>query len=341
MIVTISGWVFIVISLLGVFQLKHVHGAELIPAAASVALYAIVAAGLLARRNWGRWLALGLSLVTWTAGALVFLYITVKFYQLFSALGGVTGRLLVTMVFLIALFSAFVWLNFKLFDHLNSDEGREDFGAPDGERYAVTKSTLVQVVWWVVGALVIDPAPGGMSRSSDEDFAAALEMLNTARRERANAPTPQPEREVKAPVTQDPRALEGEAQSQMLWLERQAQAREAEVQRRAQSAARTEARTQAHEEFMRKNRDLLERRVRDRSYTDAQFEADQDRLTREYARSNDSASGASASASRAPASSADSTSTKILRCREASGSIQFTQGYCPAGTTLVASPPTD
>lgn len=336
MIVTISGWVFIVIALLGIFQLKHVHGAELVAAAASVALYAVVAAGLLARRNWGRWLALGLSLVTWTAGSLGFLYVTVKFYRLFSALGGVTGRLLVTVAVMIALFSAFVWLNFKLFDHLNSDQGREDFRTPANESYAVTKSTLVQVVWWVVGALLVNPVPAGMGRSSEEDLSAFLDALKEARRERASAATRQPEPDAAASVTQYPYGPDQKAQAEVRLLERQAQALQAQEQRRARDAVRKEAR----EEHMRKSRALLERRVRDRSYTDAQFEADQERLTREYARAVDSASGAIASASRPPDDSSD-TSTKILRCRDASGSIQFTQGYCPAGTTLVESPPAD
>jgi hypothetical protein len=336
MIVTISGWVFIVIALLGIFQLKHVRGAELVAAAASVALYAVVAAGLLSRRNWGRWLALGLSLFTWTAGSLFFLYFTLKFYQLFSALGGVTERLLAAMVVLVALFGSFVWLNFRLFDHLNSEEGREEFSAPHGERNAVVKSTLVQVVWWIVGALVIDPMPGGRGQSSNEDFAAALELMDEARRERTNSAARQTEPEVSVPVTQDSDAPDPEALAEARRLERLAQAREAQEQRRAQN----EARKEAHEEFMRKNRELFERRVRDRSYTDAQFDADRDRLTREYARSYDSA-GPGATASRPPESSADSPSTKILRCRDASGSIQFTQSYCPAGTTLVESPPAD
>ena len=332
MIVTISGWVFIVIALLGIFQLKHVHGAELIAAAASIMLYAVVAAGLLSRRNWGRWLALGLSLVTWTAGSLLFLYFTVKFYRLFSALGGVTERLLAVMVVLSAFFGAIVWLNFKLFDHLNSDEGREEFGAPADERYAVTKSTLVQVVWWVVSALVFDPAPHGRSRPSNEDTSAMLEAVKEARREGPR----QPEPEVSASVTQDPFAPGPEAQADARRLERQAQSLEAPELRRAQNAARREA----QEEHMRNTRALLERRVRDRSYTDAQFDADNDRLTREYARALDSASGATAPATRT-SDSRDETPRKILRCRDASGSIQFTQGYCPAGTTLVESPPAD
>jgi hypothetical protein len=337
MIVTISGWVFIVIALLGIFQLKHVHSAQLIAAAASLVLYAVVAAGLLSRRNWGRWLALGLSLVTWTAGSLFFLYITVTFYRLFSALGGVTEpRLAVIMLVLVAFFAAVVWLNFKLFDHLNSDEGREEFGAPSDERYAVTKSTLVQVVWWVVGALVFDPAPHAGGRLSEEDISAVLKAAKEATRERASAGSRQPEPEVSASLTHDPFAPDPEAQADARRLERQAQSLEAPELRRDQNAARRDA----QKEHMRKTRALLERRVRDRSYTDAQFDADNDRLTREYARALDSASGATAPATRA-SDSRDETPTKILRCRDASGSIQFTQGYCPAGTTLVESPPAD
>jgi hypothetical protein len=55
-------------------------------------------------------------------------------------------------------------------------------------------------------------------------------------------------------------------------------------------------------------------------------------------RMRDSGGGSSSSTS---SSSANASNGKILKCRDASGSVQFTQGYCPSGTTLVEPPPSE
>lgn len=56
------------------------------------------------------------------------------------------------LVFLTAaLCAAFIRLNFGLFHHLASGEGREEFDTPESERHAVAWSSGVYVAWCVVG----------------------------------------------------------------------------------------------------------------------------------------------------------------------------------------------
>src|SRR5687768_18354332 len=106
--------------------------------------------GMLLRRNWARWLVLGMSFVAWTLGSVALIWTSTKLLWAYLLSKGVPIVLFAIGVFFCALFAAFIWLSFRLYEHLNSDEGREEFKTADTEKHAVAKSTAVHIVWWVI-----------------------------------------------------------------------------------------------------------------------------------------------------------------------------------------------
>lgn len=364
MIVTFSGWLYIVFSILAVFGLKSVHGAsEKLAALASIAFLLVVGVGLLRRLNWARWLTLGVSLMTWTLGSLVFLWQIVQILRL-SALFRTSfgfGMWVVTVV-VVALVSAYIWLNFKLFEHLNSDDGRLEFDAPETETHAVAKSAALQIAWGLLSTLLFEPGLLGIGRSSNTDLAATLEAFERLKSERAmpsretvNASAERARNAERAREAERRQANESalrEAEQVELAEAREQQAATDSIRRvveqeetRGRQRVAMANRVKAQEDFQRKIRELFERRVRDRSYTDTQFEADRQALQRELERSSATSAGTSPStysdSSRRSSSASDRPSSAILKCRDASGALSFTQGYCPAGSIPVESPPTD
>jgi len=354
-IVTVSGWLYIALSLLALFGLKSAHGiAEKLTMLTSIAFLLVVGVGLLMRRNWARWLSLGVTLLTWTLGSLAFLWHVIQFIRLFALFQRSGGIVVMTIVLIIAaLCCAYLWLNFRLFEHLNSDEGRLEFDTPETETHAVAKSTALQIAWAALGMLLVEPGVFGLGRSSNADFAATLESFERLKSERAT-----PSREAVTASAElarqaERRRLANETELRQAEQAELAAAREqqaaAESMRRAveQEEARGRERlananrARAQEEFRRKTRELFERRVRDRSYTDAQFEADRQALQRELERSWEIPAGTPPGTYSDASRSGEGPSSVILKCRDASGAISFTQGYCPAGTTLVESPPVE
>ena len=375
-IVTINGWLLIAVSVLAVFQKARVHATdEKIVALLTLVLCVSVAIGLLLRRNWGRWMALGISLITWTCGSIaVFLAFGYGVLELLGSSRDMFGRerssgdtflLFMMMLIFFAILAVVIWLNFRLFEHLNSEAGREEFDAPEHEKHPVAKSTAVYVAWLALGAIIVEPGLVGAGRSSPADYAEELEQLRRMHEERAR-PSPSErddagasKREARqrqqqadrnaalvaqrdAAVAEEQAALVAQRDAALASARAEQAAAEsmrrklAENEARERQRAASSARVNAQEEYRRKLRELFERRVRDRSYTDAQFEADKERLTREFARANAYPQDASQEIR-----SGEKPSSVILKCRDSSGSISFTQGYCPAGTTLVESPPAD
>ena len=129
MIVTVSGWLYIVFAIFALTGFKSLYGAaEKLGALASIIFLVAVGVGLLTRRNWARWLSLGISLLTWTLGSLAFCWQVVQFFRLFALFRNSVSRGMIAIALVVfALCCAYIWLNFKLFDRLNSDEGRLEF----------------------------------------------------------------------------------------------------------------------------------------------------------------------------------------------------------------------
>jgi len=358
-IVTVSGWLYIVFSLLALVGFKTLHGAsEKLAALASITFLFVVGVGLLRRLNWARWLTLGMSLLTWTLGSLVFFWQIVWFFRVSALFRHSFGPAMwVVFLIVVALCCAYIWLNFRLFEHLNSDDGRLEFDAPETETHAVAKSTALQIAWGLLSTLLLEPGLFGIGRSSNTDYAATIEALKRLESERSV-----PSRETVNASVERARDVERRRQANESALR---EAEQAELAAAREQQAATESmhrvveqeedrgrqrvavanRTRAQEDFQRKIRELVDRRVRDRSYTDTQFETDRQALQRELERSWDTSAGTSpvaySESSRQPSSASERTSSAILKCRDASGAVSFTQGYCPAGTTLVESPPTN
>ena len=140
--ITFSGWLFIVFALLSFTQLGVLNsGLERQFGLASTAMLLAMGIGLLLRRNWARWLALGLTLLTWTLGSLALLWGVVTLLKVSFGSARVPLSVYVGGMFVVVLLGAYIWLNVRLFERLTSDEGRKEFRTPFTERYAVVKST--------------------------------------------------------------------------------------------------------------------------------------------------------------------------------------------------------
>lgn len=287
MIVTASGWIFIVISILSFFQLRRAApAAEQVVAFAGILLYIAVGVGLLLRRNWARWLALGISLLSWTVGTLFSLYVIAKIFGLRSHAS--LGRFLLAIVLVTAILGALIWLFYRLFEYLTSEDGRFEFDTPDEETHAVAKSTAFQVAWFA-GAVIILYV--GMGRRANPDYLEVLEELS--RSEAGRAP-----RETRS--NSQPQFEAGQSPEDLA------------------EAARLERAERTRQLIEESERRMSERRDASQSQANAFRES-----------------------SRPQADTETQKPTGILKCRDASGSISFTQNYCPAGTTLVETPRPD
>jgi len=170
LIVNIAGWLYIVqagLTLLSMAGLPlYMRGGQFGTLIVSVVLGAI-GVGLLRRLSWARWIALGTSFIGWTFGALMLLALLglivvamVGVNELSSAVAGGVGVMIALAVsfFLVALVFGIV-LNFKLFMHLISDVGKEEFSAPDGSTALTVFAS--SAVWLCIVCLSVVPSSGG------------------------------------------------------------------------------------------------------------------------------------------------------------------------------------
>jgi len=113
-----------------------------------------IGVGLLRRRNWARWLAIGPSLLTWTLGPLLLVWI---FFHAYRSSGGF-HRVPIGYGVFFAIAAAFciwvLWLSYRLFKHLISSEGRGQFRTPESERNVVVKSTAAYIAYLVIVGLL-------------------------------------------------------------------------------------------------------------------------------------------------------------------------------------------
>ena len=321
MIVNIAGWLYLIYGVLGLGSLSlgpfsfAMSKANLMTLAGSV-LYGLIGYGLLKRDSRARWWALGSSLISWVVGGLI---IVIGFLGLvFLAVEGKTGP--ATMlgilfsggaailgVFLIAVFVAIfvavTIVHYKLFWYLCSHEGCAEFGAPHGSAVTVLASAGA---WIAVALAQVWVASSGMT--------SLLLQQALSRDERQ----------------QEDGAREYARQQTRAALEREAERKHAAVLEEARLA---QEQAQSDEQ--------------QRAVTPETYENPPEAHENTSASAQESAETAPAD-SEAPApvfgeaaearEDSGPKPNKILKCRDKSGAVSYTQGYCPPGTTLVDTP---
>jgi len=133
--------------------------------------------------NWGRWLALGTSFIGFTLGALMLLcFIGLAVFAMTGAkallsgvaAGGVGMMIGAVFLFFFAAFVVGVVINFKLFMHLISDAGKDEFGAPESSSLATVVAS--SAVWICVVVLSIGSSSSGrlLTSAFSQGFASGM-----------------------------------------------------------------------------------------------------------------------------------------------------------------------
>ena len=298
MIVKVGAWLFIINGVIGVLSSSTgpfgMGGLDMAALLLS-GLFLAVGIGLLHQKVWARWLALGVSFLTWTIGSLLLLFIVgwalsegkLGAFLAATFMGGVAGAIVRWVLFYLLVMLVTVIIDFKLFFHLCSEEGCEEFDVPHGSIGTVALS----VVAWIL----IFYVDGAMSRGN------GLSMLAAMASQRQQQQSERTDRE-RAQMERD-----------------RAQLREYE-ESRARAARAAQLRDQQQDERVRRREELNRIRAEEAAQREAEQRA-----------SNESQTRATVQEDEKP-------STGILKCRDASGGITFTQGYCPPGTKLVEMP---
>lgn len=310
MILKVGAWYFIITGALGVLGAlgSGIDVASLLISGVFVA----VGVGLLKKLEWGRFAALGICLLGWTFGGLILLagtgyLILVDGARGFVALmfaGGLFSALAMILVFSLALWIVGIVISFKLFWYLVSEEGCAEFGVP----YGSTQAVLISTGGWIVFCVFSGMLAGGMTRqfsmgsmASHEDDAAT-------------------------------RAFERERQQEAM---RRARQERAEATQRAEQEEQLDAQ--------------LESLQAEESGSDSPEEpqdiaaepAEEPRLVVSDIPPPEAVPESAPAPADTPVSAQDQpqpSSRKILKCRDASGGITFTQGYCPPGSKQVEMP---
>lgn len=325
LIVNIAGWVYIIHAALGLWSLTagpfglRLSLVNLVALLAS-ALSGFIGYGLLKRDTRARWWALGSSLISWVIGGLVIVVgIAALIFVMFADVGsGSRGDSLdlvqmmfagatILAFFLVAVaaavFIAITVIFYKLFWYLCSREGCEEFGV----EYGASGTVLASVgAWIVVGIAEYYVTSSGMTglmlqQAMSRDSGSRQEVVTDLERDAARQQT---------------RAA----------LEREEERQRAAMLEEAQQAL---AQSQADE------------RLRADAMPESQSSAP------EY-RPPDPADDSAPPDSEAPVpvfgrvddadDEGEKKTNKILKCRDASGAVSYTQGYCPPGTTQVDTP---
>lgn len=305
MIVKIAGWLYIVNGALAALPtLARPRGFLFFGAADLVSLilaglFIAVGVGLLQRRPWGRWLALGSTFLAWTLGSL--LYLAVLAFLVFA--GGAELFFGNLFVINLILWAASIVISFMAFWYLCSEPGCTEFGVPYGSAGTVVASCAT----WV--AIAIFPVANtayarsmfeGMGRSSAAEARKAEHRRSEAERARRQEQA----RDARAAAS----LVEPEAEIES--------GLEAVQQEEADAAAPDESEGVAEPEVTTEETAMIP----------------ESPVPEPQAAPVDSADAAPPAADEPPSS------RKILKCRDASGGITFTQGYCPSGSKQVAMP---
>jgi hypothetical protein len=321
LIVNIAGWVYIIHAALGLLSLTvgsfgpRLTLVNLVALLAS-ALSALIGFGLLKRDPRARWWALGSSLLGWVLGGLLIVIgIAALLFAMFAGSGAGGGSIDLVKVlfsgfallasFLVALgaaiFIALTVISYKLFWYLCSREGCAEFGVG----YGSAGTVLASVGAWIAVAFVqYYVSSTGVSslllqQAMSRDSGRGEQSVADVRREAARQQTREAmERE------------EGRQRAAML-----EEAREALAQSQADERLRGET--------------LPETQSPVAAYAPEDDESappDSEAPVPDFGRTDD-----------ADEESGQKTN-KILKCRDSSGAVSYTQGYCPPGTTLVETP---
>jgi hypothetical protein len=175
LIVNVAGWLYIIqagLTLLSLAGLSYLRGGQFGTLLLALAMGAI-GAGLIKRLSWARWFALGTSFIGWTFGALILLgllgltvFAVAGANELFSA-GTARGIGMVLAVVFFFTFAALVLgivVNYKLFMHLVSDAGKQEFEAPDGSSAMTVLAS--SVAWVAIVTVTVGMTSGGRLTSA-------------------------------------------------------------------------------------------------------------------------------------------------------------------------------
>jgi hypothetical protein len=335
--VTLNSWIYMVSGVLTLFQLQGArHAGEKTAILLGMVLLVTVGFGLLVRRQWARWVAVGMSLMTWLLGSVGLALLVVLALRALTRLhnpsfGAVFGALLG-----LGIFGVILWLNKRLYEYLTSEEGRLEFQAPAGETNLTSKSSAAYLAYIVVVVLLTTP---GMKRTrvGDVDLAAIREAV--ARVEEARRAAKPPEGRTRA-VQSLPAEADATPPVEAVPDQVEAPAFRAEaVVERAnpppQVSSVAEDRSMAQREFNLEKDRLLQRKMSDPSYTSEQLSADMERAMNRLRDRYQAGATASSSYQRPPQNASrpeDKSQARILRCRDSAGSILFTQNFCPEGS---------
>jgi hypothetical protein len=306
-IVTLAGWLYIINGALVLLSLRSpLPGIALTGQFGTLVLgvgLGALGVGLLKRDKWGRWFALGPSFLGWTIGALFALGMLALLFWFFansSSFGGFAGFIGFLIVFMTVLSIVGVVINFKLYWHLVSDEGKEEFGAPESDSFV----TVVQSagVWIVASVLSMMLSGSGALLGG----AALTAMLSSGE---DKAQTGEIERHPEATARRE----EGTATREALRME-EMKRRSAEANRLYQEQLAAQAASAAAATVP--------------NYNEQPAGAAHETVTESPA----------PVAYVPPEEEKPIDMRRILKCRDSSGAVQFTQGYCPNGTKEVAVP---
>ena len=237
MIVKVAGWLYIVQAALALLSMAGLpyfgRGDQLQSLLLSLGVGAI-GVGLLKHLTWARWLALGTSFIGWTLGALLLLatiglaiFVVAGARELFSAAaaGGVAMIIGFVFLFVFAALAVGVVVNFKLFWHLISPEGKQEFAAPDGSSFATVVASCA--IWICASVLTV-----GTSSTSRLVSAALLQSLaprNESPRDSSGADRGRDEREAQLQrARRDEARLAQQRQDERIRAAREAVSLEAE-----------------------------------------------------------------------------------------------------------------
>lgn len=328
MILLVGGWYFIVSGVLSLLPilLGMSTGKEYLTWIAAP-LMIVVGVGLIKHQLWSRWIALGLTLVGWTLGTLFFLaFLYFIFGRLDLDLGDFFSAVFsdgfAKVGARMALLGFIIWVAgivicYRLFWYLWSEEGCEQFGALYGDKQAVVASTAVWLGAWTLLLMATGDGPR------------AVQAI----------------RFVWAITSPDGKKAFG--------LDRSRSEIRSDLESRQRQRDNERRRMELEARELRERR---QREERERALIEAAQREEQLAGSGGYPPGGQGAESAPAPASGefevpreyvsgSPVSVApeeDSTNTdsrRILKCRDASGTVTFTQGYCPPGTQLVEPNP--
>jgi len=298
-IVKIAGWLYIVngaLTLRG-FLISLTDLVSLVLAG----LFIAVGVGLLQRRAWGRWLALGSTLLAWTLGSLLFL---AALAALVFA-GGAGFFVANFFVLYLILWAATIVVSFLAFWYLCSEQGCTEFGVPHKSAGTVVASCAT---WLAIAILPVANSAHARSMFDRMGRSSAAEARN------ADHLRFEAERARREERARDARAAASRADQ------------EAEIQSRFESAQQEEADVPVP--------------VEPADAAEPEVTTEETAMIPESPVPETSTAPVNSVDTAPEAAEADEppSSRKIIKCRDASGGITFTQGYCPPGSKQVAMP---